>query len=68
MTYNNPDNEPCDDGGDDEYYEGPAWEKRSRRRNKRREKKQDLKSFNWDTASLEDDYFFEGEWEKFYGR
>ncbi len=69
MTDNNTDNEPCDDYSDEEYYDGPVWEKRNIRKHQRRGKKQDLKSFNWDAVNLEDDYFLEeGEWEKFYGR
>jgi hypothetical protein len=70
MTDTNPDNEPCDNEpcDDEEYLAGPSWKRRNSRRNKRREKKQDLNSFNWDTANLDEDYFLEGEWEKFYGR
>ena len=59
----NPNNKK--DFDDDETYEGPSWEKRSRRRNDRRVIKRDLKNLNWDEVDVSD--FIDDEWEKFDG-
>ena len=53
---------------DDDCYDGPSWEKRSKRRNARRSTKQDLKGLNWDDPDIVEDYYEEEDtWEKFNG-
>ena len=60
-----PNNNRNDFYDDEENYDVPAWEKRSRRRNDRRTTKQDLRNLNWDEVDIDD--YIDDEWEKFDG-
>tara|TARA_B100002019_G_C21243153_1_gene586728 strand:+ start:1461 stop:1661 length:201 start_codon:yes stop_codon:yes gene_type:complete len=52
---------------DDDYYDGPSWEKRSKRRNARRNTKQDLRNLDWNDPDGLDYFEEEDNWEKFNG-
>ena len=53
---------------DDDTYDGPSWEKRSRRRNDRRSTKRELRNLNWNNLEDPSEYYEEEDtWEKFDG-